>query len=412
MNNIRLTILLSLVFSLTSCSQSKQKIEEDFDKIYNDLSYNYIYLKDKHVDMDCIKKTYKAKIKSLKGKDDILLYFEYLLDEFYDNHVNLNTNIRKSYRLYAPIYTLYKDGKVVVESAWISRLSEPLPYNIIGAEILSFNGMEMHKMIDAFPTSCNDKTKQEVRQWIANKILSGRYTEPRNLELKLKDGQIVSLNLDDLKYNDTEGLLSVRKEGNIGIIRIHNSLGENQLISAFDKALEGLMDTDGLILDLRNTIGGGNTYVARGVMSRLVSEPKPYQKHWTYQSFSNQPLVERSWVEYVSPRGTIYTKPIIVLSNRWTGSMGEGMTVGFDGMERAEIVGTEMAKLVGSMWGYEFKHRDYKYQLSAEKMHHVNGTLREDFVPEHLVIPQNVNKDFILEKGLNILNERISQSKN
>ncbi len=405
MNKSFTSFFLIICFTLVSYGQSKSKVTEDFNDIYNNLSYNYIYLNDKHVDMDCIKKTYTAKIKALKSKDDVLLYFEYLLDEFYDSHLTLTSHNKKSYRLHSPIFSKTKSNVTLITQVWKSQIASKMPHNIIGAEILSFNGIAFNQMIDSFPTSCNDKTRDDVRSWIGNKILAGRYSEPRNLDLKLSNGKQVSINLDNIKYKEDVGFVSVHKIDNIGVIRINDALGKNKLISQFDSALKTVMNTDGLILDLRNTISGGNTYVARGIMGRFINKTTPYQKHWTYQNFSDQPLVESSSIALVSPRGDIYNKPLVVLANRWTGSMGEGLTIGFDAMKRAKIVGTEMAKLKGSMYGYSFKNRKYGYQLSGEKMYHLNSTPREDFIPEYNVKATTVDEDHILKKGISILKE-------
>jgi C-terminal processing protease CtpA/Prc len=59
-------------------------------------------------------------------------------------------------------------------------------------------------------------------------------------------------------------MASERLAGNIGYIRIHNVLWDNNLIPAFDSVLNRLMDTKGIVLDLRETPGGGNTTVATG----------------------------------------------------------------------------------------------------------------------------------------------------
>jgi C-terminal processing protease CtpA/Prc len=44
----------------------------------------------------------------------------------------------------------------------------------------------------------------------------------------------------------------------IGIIRINNSSGNTHIIGQFYKTLSKMMDTKGLIIDLRNTVGGVN----------------------------------------------------------------------------------------------------------------------------------------------------------
>ncbi len=66
-------------------------------------------------------------------------------------------------------------------------------------------------------------------------------------------------------------------EHNIGIIRINNSLAEKKLVKEFKKVLEEMQSTQALIIDLRNTIDGGNTSVAEPIMSMFVHKKQPYQ---------------------------------------------------------------------------------------------------------------------------------------
>lgn len=389
---------------------SKKILAKELDKLLEDLKYNYIYLKDKGVDLACLKQKYKAKINDVKWADDVVLLFEYLLDELHDNHVMLNTNRSSSYRLYSPLYTQTSNGKTLISYVWQSQLKK-LPQNIIGAEVSKFNGVKFSQVIDAFPTQCHNKQNTKVRNWIANKVLAGKYNQPRILTLKLITGKTIRFDLDQLKLKHDKALLSLRKENNIGIIRINNSLGNNQLISEFDKALDALKGTKGLIIDLRNTVDGGNTYVARGIMGRFIARPLPYQKHWTSESYSKQPVIERFWVEYVTPRGRQYKQPVVVLAGKWTGSMGEGLTIGLEGMKRATVVGTAMERLAGAMYGYSFKHLKFGYRLSGEKLYHVNGTPREQYVPKHLVSPTRVDKDVILRKGIEVLKKQMAEHK-
>lgn len=61
--------------------------------------------------------------------------------------------------------------------------------------------------------------------------------------------------------------------------------------------------------------------------------------------------------------------------------MGEGMAIGFDGMKRAKIMGTKMAGLIGAISGFQMTETKIGYQFPTERLYHVNGTPREDFVP-------------------------------
>lgn len=407
-NRILIVILLSLIFS--ACNQKeitktvdKNKIKEDLNEILSSIKNSYIYLNEKEIDLACIREKYTKKIDFIKSEEEIVLFFEYLLDEFYDSHITLNTNRQSSFRLSSPIHSKTENGKTIITNVWYNQI-ENLTENIIGAEILKFNAEEFNQVIERFPTECSNKENKIIRDWIGNKILAGRYNDARNLKLKLSNGKIIELNLDSLKIKKHDSLLSFNKNDSIGIITINNSLGNNALITAFDKVLNSLIATKGLIIDLRNTPSGGNSYVARGIMSRFIDKDLPYQKHQIFdQSWDNQPVVKRSWIEYVSPRGNQYKKPVVVLVGKWTGSMGEGLAIGFEGIKRAEIVGTKMERLAGAIFNFGFKHQKFGYQLSQEKLYHINGVLREKYIPTNYVKQTKINKDEVLEKGIRIV---------
>ena len=407
MKNLILTILILLNFSYANSQGNKidqNKIKEDLNEIITDISNNYIYLEEKNVDLNCIRQYYEKQIPNIKTEEETVLFFEYLLDEFYDNHLTLRTNRKSSFRLFAPIYTTIENSKPIISNVWQTQINN-LNQNIIGAEIIKFNGIDFERVINDFPTHCNDKNLPEIKEWIANKILAGRYNEPRILSLKLPNNKVVQYDLDSIVLINNDKLLTTKVVSEIGIIRINNSLGNDNLVSEFDKNLDKLSNTKGLIIDLRNTIFGGDSYEARGIMSRFIKKPKPYQKHSFIAKSKNNPDIKRSWVEYVSPRLEQYEKPVIILVGRWTGSMGEGLAIGFEGMERAEIVGSEMRRLAGEVYDFGFKHQRYGYKLSTAKLYHVNGTIREKYTPTNYVKQTTTEKDETLEKGIELINK-------
>jgi carboxyl-terminal processing protease len=395
-------MLMHLPFANSQESEvNHAEIKEDLNEIVTDLGQHYIYLNEKNVDLSCIIKYYEKQIPNIKNEEQTVLFFENLLNEFYDSHLTLNTHRRSSFRLYAPIHVILESGKPIISNVWHNQLKN-LEQNILGAEVLEINGRSLLKVIGDFPTHCNNKDLKVVKEWIANKILAGRYSQPKKLTLKLVNGKTIEFDLDELEIKQNTELLSVERKGNIGVIRINNSLGNSNLISAFDRALDELMDTEGLIIDLRNTVDGGDSYIARGIMGRFIKTTKAYQKHWTIEQYDKSPEIIRSWVEYVSPRKEQYSKPLVVLVGRWTGSMGEGMAIGFDAMKRAEIVGSEMEKLAGEINGFSFKHQRFGYRLSVAKLFHINGTLREEFVPEHYVTETTITVDEAFERGMEL----------
>jgi carboxyl-terminal processing protease len=196
--------------------------------------------------------------------------------------------------------------------------------------------------------------------------------------------------------------------GNIGYIRLHDSLGDTDLIGEFDSALARYERTSGLMLDLRDTPGGGNTTVARAILGRFVPGERPYQKH-VLPSEERDTGVRRSWLELVTSRGPFrYSQPVVLLVGHWTGSMGEGLAIGFDAVQAATIVGTPMAQLLGATYRFELPRSQIGLNIPAEKLFHVNGTPREAFVPAIRVTVDDLMEpatDPWMRKAMQVLND-------
>ena len=388
--------IIAAALSVSYLSQVSDK-QKEFDEFIQNLENEFIYYEEKKEIIKCIKSTYRDKVDTISHPYYKVLFYENILNELYDSHINLNTNTNGSYRLTAPIYTRQKDGKFFVSNVFSSQLNTGLNENIIDAEILSFNAIDFQQAIDNFPTYCHDKKVPKIREWLANKVLSGRRDQPRVLELKLANGKRTSLNLDSLELRNETTLLTSEVLDNVGLIRINNSLGNPDLTKAFDNALNNLSETDALILDLRNTPGGGNTSVAEPILGRFISQKTGYQV------CENK---NEKYTRFVLPRGKTYSNPLYILVGRWTGSMGEGITIGLDGMQRATIIGTEMNRLAGGMKTINFLNSNFGYRISFEKMYHLDGTLRENFVPDNYVEQQNAKNDDYLNYALGMIKNR------
>ena len=180
--------------------------------------------------------------------------------------------------------------------------------------------------------------------------------------------------------NDTTVCEWKKLENNIGYIRINNSLGNDQLIKSFDRDLDSLMNTEGLILDLKETPSGGTSIIARAIMGRFINKEMPYQKH-LYIAEERETGIKRTTLELVSPRQKIYTKPLIVLVGNWTGSMSEGIAIGFDAMQRATIMGTRMAGLLGKIFTFETPEMKIPFSFPCVQLQTVKGLPRENYLP-------------------------------
>lgn len=141
---------------------------------------------------------------------------------------------------------------------------------------------------------------------------------------------------------------SVTNHGGVARVRFHNSLDDNAVIAAFDAALGDLDGADAIILDLRDTPGGGNTTVARAILGHFVAQPAIYQVH---RNANEQTVygVPRQYAEYVFPRGPRWDRPAVVLAGRWTGSVGEALAMAFDRTADVSTIGTPLADLLGTL---------------------------------------------------------------
>jgi carboxyl-terminal processing protease len=165
--------------------------------------------------------------------------------------------------------------------------------------------------------------------------------------------------------------------GGIGYIHIR-SFGNSDVVTAFDAALATLHETRGLILDARDN-GGGDTAVARPIMGRFIAERKPY----ALMRRREGPSLSAAWTEYVDPRGPFtYAAPVIVLTNRWSGSMAEGFPMGMRDIGRARIVGTPMMGLGAAVFPLRLDRTGLQAQYSAEPVYDLRDQPRAHLRPD------------------------------
>ncbi|MBK8549976.1 MAG: PDZ domain-containing protein [Ignavibacteria bacterium] len=390
----------------------------DFIEFWTVVKENYAYFENKNTDWDKVKEVYLPLAENAADRKELITIFENAIEELYDNHFSLNTNLNTSTRLVPSgldIWAEYIDGKAIVTEVRKGFSADKAGVKN-GMEIISINGIPVEKAVNERIGKCITSIKAEVRNYALRQLLAGTYLVQRIIELK-QNGEIITVNLDkaigDLSVNnENDSLLEFRIiDDGIGYIKLNNSLGDTKVIQLFDNALSELKETGALIIDLRETPGGGTSVVARGIMSRFITSEMPYQKH--ILPFEEKEYgIKRSWLELVSPRGPFtYEKPVVLLVNHWTGSMGEGITIGFDALGAAKIVGTKMAELIGAISGFQTADTKIPYSLPTEQIYHINGTPRENFVPGYLTDLRDPKYkdtgDPVLTEGINIINSNM-----
>ena len=383
--------LILLVFFLLSINVrpqqtfSPEQFAADFDFMWSSLRDNYVYFDKKETDWNRVREFYRPLLANVKSRSDFVTLLERVLDELYDNHLSLNTNLNSSPRLVPTgldVWAEWRDGRAVITQLRKGFSAEQAGLRI-GMEIVSINGVPVEIAVARRLPGSLKTISPEARNWTLRAVLAGTHDQPRIIVAKSRKGLSRSFRLDLAtqttvdNYNYTPKVEWKRLPQQIGYIKI-NDLIASEIVSQFDAALNELRKSRGLILDIRDIPRGGNTDVAEPIMARLVDRRLGYQEV--------APLRERKYIKEISPRGDwTYAAPIVVLVNRWTASMGEGIAIGLDGMKRATIVGTQMAGLNGGVFNLELPETKIGVTYPGERLNHISGTPRENFNPPVLV---------------------------
>ena len=115
--------------------------------------------------------------------------------------------------------------------------------------------------------------------------------------------------------------------GNIGYIHLGDFIPSRKYFEeALDQIIGKLKDTDGLVIDIRDN-PGGNDVAAQYVAGRFAAERKLYMNVRKKSGPGPNDFTQAiPW--HVEPTGgTRYTKPIVLLTSRWTQSAGETFTL-------------------------------------------------------------------------------------
>ncbi|MDE2595946.1 MAG: hypothetical protein KGL44_03615 [Sphingomonadales bacterium] len=257
-----------------------------------------------------------------------------------------------------------------------------------GWELLTMDGIEPRAAATARFAALGLHADAAQVLYAVNSMASGKLDQPRRFVFRLA-GKRRELTLPPgyASVKRPEGMLTVTtlhdSAGHPVIaLRPNNTLGDNRLIAAFDAAVAALPGDAHVTIDMRDTPSGGNSTVARAMLSHFVSRPLPYQRH-ELTAERVQFGVSRTWTEFVEPRAPYHGGQIVVLGGLWTGSMGEGIVIGYDavGQGNTVVIGSEMGHLLGAMIDDELPASCLKVSFANEKLWHVDGTPREQFVP-------------------------------
>jgi carboxyl-terminal processing protease len=414
MRHLFRTLLLTIGITapLLPAAQTLDEFGEDFNTAWRETTATYAYFDTKATSWADVPKLYANDLQRVTTRDEFVILLERVLDELYDPHAQLTVNLATSPRLVpsgADLWAEWRNGQALITDVRADSDAQSAgirPNDVV----MSIHNTPIADAVDARLGRSYSHSVAAARDWALRAVLAGRRGTSRLLQIR-QDNTIRTVELaarDQYGGQNPEPLGYRQIAPGIGYVRFNDSLGDSSAIQAFDRALGDLRDTRGLILDLRNTPSGGNTVVAKGILGRFVRREQPYQKH-VLPSEERDTGIRRSWLELVTPRGDfIYQRPVVVLVGRWTGSVGEGLAIGFDATGTGTVVGTPMAGLVGATFHIVLPRTGIGLNLPAERLYHVDGTAREAFQPKVLVdiTRRELGEDPFVATALRVLSPR------
>ncbi len=365
-----------------------KQYKEDFNYFCTSINDEYCYFEKKQINWQVVKEIYSRAVDTITTRDEFVTILEKAFNEIYDHHAGLNTNTDNSQRLVpsgTDIWAEYINGKPIITELRRGFGAEAAGI-VAGMEVVSVNNIPVESAIIEFLPKALKPVTNEAKNFALRLLLAGNHIHPRQYKLKYQEKEKEyfpdknGLGLEHIKY---AAKIETKLIGNIGYIKINDCLYNNELIAAFDSIMKTLKNTQSLILDFRETPSGGNTSVAKAIIGWFINEEHFYQKH-EYYAEEKSSGIKRSWVEIVSPRkDKYYSKPLAILCNHWTGSIAEGIVIGFDALKRpgTKIIGTEMARLNGAVYTFEMPNTKIRFTFPNERLYHINGLPREQYSP-------------------------------
>lgn len=375
--------LCILLFGSVGHAAESEGFREDARSIEKLVNDHYAYL-DRFPDgrMPMSAKL-RAEAEQVRDKRSLLRFAERALLTLADHHAITGSSFPDSRALvpsYSDLWIEKRGADFRVEAVRRDSPAERAGIKV-GDRLTAIEGTPTARAVEAFWADLGMASNEERAGFAARVLAAGRRDRPRNLSVQQGQGKPQRMVLPNL-YTVTANhpLVSASTAGADLLIKLNDSLGNDETIAAFDAAMEQARPGQRVIIDLSETPGGGNTVVARAILGWFVAKPTAYQMH-NLPEEERRTGISRQWVEQVLPRkGKHHPGPLLIRVGRWTGSMGEGLAIGFAAIG-ADVEGEPMAGLLGAIYDYNLTHSGLLLKLPTERLMTVEGKPREQFIP-------------------------------
>ena len=390
MRSLRLAALPALLLLLGAADLPPADYAADAQSIEKRVNEDYAYLgrfPGQRMPMTAKLRREAAAVRDAK---QLVRFSERALTLLADHHAITGSSLPDSWAVfptYADLWVERHGTDYVIEQVRDMSLAQRQGVRA-GDRLVAVEGQPIAAAVADFWADLGAIGGGERDGFAARVLAAGKRNAERRLTVQRGSAPPRELKLPNLYFMALydRPVLQFQQAGRDLLIKFNDSLGYDATIAAFDSAMARATPRQPVILDLTDTPSGGNTTIARAILGWFVARPTFYQIH-SLPAEERQSGIPRQWVEQVLPRaGKYHRGPVSVRVGRWTGSMGEGLAIGFDAIG-ARVEGSRMAGLLGAIHDHKLEKSGQVIKFPTERLSHVDGTPREKFVPQAATSP-------------------------
>jgi carboxyl-terminal processing protease len=318
----------------------------NFEQLWQAMDYAYPYFEEKGVDWDEMHARYAPQVAGVNSDEGYWRIVAHMLAELNDGHTEVLTPSAQGGRRY---FATCRDvnGIIVVNEVGTTARAAGLESNDV---VIQVGELPIEEALNALsPLLRTGSTPWHRRARAAFHVLSttgdtltvtvSGSTGKRTVTLVWPVEGSAPTSAEPSPWKPL--ITGERLPSGFGLIRIP-SFGaghDHDLVAEFDAALSDLMETPGLILDLRGN-GGGSTFISDPIAGRFLDRPFTYGR-----DYFRARLPQRGWRPHfdyrVKPRGATYTGLLVVLIDERVFSTGENFVVALVDSGRATTIGRQ-----------------------------------------------------------------------
>ncbi|MCB9234116.1 MAG: S41 family peptidase [Bacteroidia bacterium] len=371
---ILLWLLLLLQFPTKITAQPKgQNPNTVFEQFWTIMDQNYAFFELKKIDWEAVHEEYSHKITAHTSEDELFNLLVEILRPFNDAHIKLKTT---------------------------------------GANRRSFNGTRLSGFSEEFPT---DSLKTQYFETVKNSLSSMGFDSLKFLGPVLS-GKNAIYNHHTFEYAESGEFAYVKISWFfydwLEIQKTGARKDGQKFLDGFRLILDKMASQKGLILDLRNNIGGVSglpqRLAANFATEKFIGEYTCERKKAGHESFTK---VKSVWVK--PKKENPWLKPVVLLVNDETVSASEEFVLMMKNLPQVKVVGVPSQGALSDIYeqklsnGWSLSLSNMRF-YSSEKVCYENVGIPVDVESKNTRRDLNSQVDAVLKKGLETLREMLA----